>query len=200
MKSAHRVIEDAKLVNPSHLGILDPIHTPEGTLSYKTAGDRKTTWITEYLIQRDEDIELIRKYMPVPTLDKQPLVKLYDELGDKGIMRGFVWGDQAGCWQHAACLHDINELIFAAIDKPDWVHELMKILLEKKLAFIESMKGAKFDVVETGGGAACSTVISPNMHDDFCRPYDRQLHDALYLHLRSHPNQNPTNTNVHHPC
>ena len=156
------------------------IHTPEGTLSYKTAGDRKTTWITEYLIQRDEDIELIRKYMPVPTLDKQPLVKLYDELGDKGIMRGFVWGDQAGCWQHAACLHDINELIFAAIDKPDWVHELMKILLKKKLAFIESMKGAKFDVIETGGGAASSSVISPDMHDEFCRPYDRQLHDELH--------------------
>jgi len=45
------------------------IFTPEGTLSYKTAGDRKTTWITEYLIKHDEDIELIRKYMPVPALD-----------------------------------------------------------------------------------------------------------------------------------
>ena len=44
------------------------IHTPDGTLTYKTAGDRKTTWITEYLIKHDEDIELIRKYMPVPAL------------------------------------------------------------------------------------------------------------------------------------
>ena len=49
------------------------IHTPEGTLTYKTAGDRKTTWITEYLIKHDEDIELIRKYMPVPTLDPAPI-------------------------------------------------------------------------------------------------------------------------------
>jgi hypothetical protein len=32
------------------------IHTPEGRLTYNTAGDRKTTWITEYLIKRDEDI------------------------------------------------------------------------------------------------------------------------------------------------
>ena len=73
------------------------IHTPEGTLTYKTAGDRKTTWITEYLIKQDEDIELIRKYMPVPQLDHAPVAAAYDRVGDRGILRGFVWGDQAGC-------------------------------------------------------------------------------------------------------
>src|SRR4030042_5343938 len=30
------------------------IQTPEGILTYKTAGDRMTTWITEYLIKKDE--------------------------------------------------------------------------------------------------------------------------------------------------
>jgi DNA-directed RNA polymerase subunit beta' len=30
VKSAHRIIEEAKLVNPSHFGFLDPLHTPEG--------------------------------------------------------------------------------------------------------------------------------------------------------------------------
>jgi len=155
------------------------IHTPEGVLTYKTAGDRKTTWITEYLIKRDEDIHLIRKYMPVPRLDLKPIEKLYDRIGDRGILRGFVWGDQAGCWQHACCLMDVQELILRTFDRPDWVHELLGILLEKKLRFIESMKGAKFDLVETGGGAASSTVISPSLHQQFCLPYDRQIHDAL---------------------
>lgn len=42
------------------------------------------------------------------------------------------------------------------------------------------MKGAKFDVVETGGGASSSTVISPDLHGEFCMPYDRKLHDALH--------------------
>jgi uroporphyrinogen-III decarboxylase len=158
------------------------IHTPGGTLTYKTAGDRKTTWITEYLIKRDEDVELISKYMPVPTLDKAPLADLYEELGDHGIMRGFVWGDQAGCWQHAACLMDITDLIFATADKPGWVRALLDALLEKKLRFIEGLKGAKFDVIETGGGAASSTVISPDLHREFCLPYDRQLHEALHEH------------------
>jgi uroporphyrinogen decarboxylase len=156
------------------------IHTPEGTLTYKTAGNRKTTWITEYLIKNDEDIELIRKYMPVPELDPKPVNELYDRIGDRGILRGFVWGDQAGCWQHAACLIDINELILRTFDKPDWVHELLAILLEKKLQFVESMKGAKFDLIETGGGSASSTLISPKLHEEFCLPYDQQLHQALH--------------------
>jgi uroporphyrinogen decarboxylase len=156
------------------------IHTPEGDLTYKTAGDRKTTWITEYLVKHDEDIELIRKYMPVPGLDLAPLARVYDEVGDRGIVRGFVWGDQAGCWQHAACLFDITELIYRAMDTPDWVHRFLGILLEKKLRFIEGMRNAKFDVVETGGGAASSTVVSPDLHREFCLRYDRQLHDALH--------------------
>ncbi len=156
------------------------IETPGGTLTYKTAGDRKTTWITEYMVKRDEDIELIRKYMPVPKLELEPIDRLHDRIGDRGILRGFVWGDQAGCWQHAACLMDIQELIFATFDKPDWVHEFMKVLLEKKLRFIETMKGARLDLIETGGGSSSSTLISPAIHEEFCLPYDRKMHDALH--------------------
>ncbi|MBN1834316.1 MAG: hypothetical protein JW820_00630 [Spirochaetales bacterium] len=156
------------------------IHTPEGKLTYKTGGDEKTTWITEYLIKRDEDLELIRKYMPVPRLDPKPLAELYERVGDAGIVRGFVWGDQAGCWQHAACLLDITALIYRAMDEPAWVHELLGILLEKKLQFIDGMESAKFDLVETGGGSGSSTLISPGLHEEFCLPYDRKMHDALH--------------------
>jgi uroporphyrinogen decarboxylase len=166
--------------NPDNRVVHHTIHTPGGRLTYKTAGDRKTTWLTEYLIKRDDDIRLVEKYMPVPHLDLEPVAKKYEEVGDDGILRGFVWGDQPGCWQHAACLMDIQELIIATFDKPAWVHELLGILLEKKLRFIESMKGARFDLVEMGGGAASSTVISPELFREFCLPYDRKMHDALH--------------------
>ncbi len=158
------------------------ITTPDGPLTYKTAGNRRTTWITEYLIKRDEDVEIIRKYMPAPELELAPIQQAHDELGDSGILRGFVWGDQAGCWQHACCLMDVGELIMRCIDQPDWVHNLLKVLLDKKLGFIESMKDAKFDLVETGGGGSSSTVISPALHREFCLPYDRTMHDALHEH------------------
>ena len=101
--------------DPENRIIHHQITTPEGTLTYKTAGDEKTTWITEYLVKKDEDIFLIDKYMPVPRLSKEPVQEAYDELGDEGILRGFVWGDQAGCWQHAACLLDISDVIMATL-------------------------------------------------------------------------------------
>ncbi len=175
-------IDEAHVLSddPDHRIVHHTIRTPEGTLTYKTAGDRKTTWITEYLIKHDDDIHLLRKYMPVPKLDLEPITVLYDEIGDRGILRGFVWGDQVGPWQHACCLADVNDLILRAFDQPDWLHELLGILLEKKLRFIASMKGAKFDLVETGGGAGSSTVISPKLHEEFCLPYDRKIHDALH--------------------
>jgi uroporphyrinogen-III decarboxylase len=166
--------------DPDNRIVHHTITTPAGTLTYKTEGDRKTTWITEYMIKKDEDICLIEKYMPVPKLDQGSLAQVYEDVGDKGIVRGFVWGDQAGCWQHATCLMDAQDLILATYDKPDWVHELLQILLIKKLQFIESMKEAKFDLIETGGGAGSSTLISPTIHEKFCLPYDRQMHDALH--------------------
>jgi uroporphyrinogen decarboxylase len=174
--------DQATIINsdPDHRVVHHVITTPGGTLTYKSEGDRKTTWIKEYLIKRDEDIWLIEKYMPVPALNLAPLAEKYDAVGDAGILRGFVWGDQAGCWQHAACLMDINELILATFDKPHWVHALLKILLAKKMRFIESMKGGKFDLIETGGGSASSTLISPKLHEEFCLPYDRAMHDALH--------------------
>jgi len=174
--------EEVQVVSsdPNYFVLHHTIHTPQGILTYKTAGDAKTTWKTEYLIKKEDDIQLIKKFMPVPKLNLKPVQKMYDEVGDKGILRGFVWGDQAGCWQHAACLMDINELILKCYDNPQWVHELLHILLEKKLQFIESMKGARFDLIETGGGSASSTLISPKIHEEFCLPYDRKLHDALH--------------------
>jgi uroporphyrinogen-III decarboxylase len=156
------------------------ITTPEGRLTFQTEGNQKTTWISGYLVKQDEDIELIRKYLPVPKLNKKVVNELYDRVGERGILRGFVWGEQAGCWQHACCLMDVHNLILCCFDKPDWVHRFLGILLEKKLQFIESMKGARFDLIEAGGGAASSTLISPNLHQEFCLPYDRKLHDALH--------------------
>lgn len=167
--------------NPEKKLLLHTVTTPGGKLTYRTGSNSYTTWINEYIVKKHEDLDLIEKYMPIPTLDKKKIAKVYDDLGDAGILRGFVWGDQAGCWQHACCMIDVNELILEAMDNPDWVHRFMKVLLEKKLRFVEeSLDGAKFDLIETGGGAGSDTLISPKMHKEFCLPYDRQIHRALH--------------------
>jgi len=167
--------------NPNGKVVHHTITTPRGVLTYKTEANRQTTWITEYLIKRHEDVELIERYMPVASLNKQAIAAEYDRIGDAGILRGWVWGDQAGCWQHACCLMSEEELILETFDNPDWVHRLLRALQQRKLRFVEeSLKGAKFDLIETGGGAGSDTVISPKLHREFSLPYDREIHQALH--------------------
>jgi len=157
------------------------IHTPEGTLSTTAESHPTTTWTTEQLVKRPEDVDLIDKYLPIPRLDKDAVSRTYDRVGDDGILRGFVWGYQAGCWQHAAEWYGLQNLILATHRDPAWVHHFLRVLQKKKLRFIEqSLAGAKFDLIETGGGAASSTCISPKLHREFCLPYDREQHDALH--------------------
>ena len=137
--------------DPNTRSSTTPIVTPGGNSPTRPEANRTTTWITEYLIKRHEDVELIEKYMPVARLNKQAIAAEYDRIGDAGILRGFVWGDQAGCWQHACCLMSEQDLILEAWTIPDWVHRLLRALLDRKLRFIEeSLEGAKFDLVETG--------------------------------------------------
>jgi uroporphyrinogen-III decarboxylase len=164
--------------NPRYLYTVE---TPEGTLSYTVETNEYTAWVSEHLIKNDEDIRLYRNYHPRHILDREAMVKAYDEIGDDGILRMFIIGYQGGCWQDACELHGTENMIYAAMDKPEWVHEFLSILLDEKLSYIEEqMSGVKVDLVETGGGAASTTVISPSMHEEFCVPYDKKMHDALH--------------------
>jgi uroporphyrinogen-III decarboxylase len=157
------------------------ITTPEGVLTKKDESNAYTTWTLEYLIKRPEDMHLIKKYLPVPRLNKGFVSWTKKELGEDGILRGLVFGDQSGPWQHATNLYDVEPLILATFDNPVWVHELLASLTEKKLQFIEeSLADAEFDLIEMGGGAASSTVISPKVFKEFCLPYDQKLHQALH--------------------
>jgi len=47
--------------DPDNRAVNYTIHTPQGTLSYKTNGNTKTTWLTKYMVKRDYDIKLIKK-------------------------------------------------------------------------------------------------------------------------------------------
>ena len=55
------------------------------------------------------------------------------------------------------------------------MHELLGILNRRKQVFVRSLKGARYDILELGGGDASTTVISPDIFDNFVAPYDSQL-------------------------
>lgn len=160
------------------------IITPAKTLSMVLQSDEHTTWLSEHVIKEKSDIEILAKYMPAPKCDSEIINKEVDEFGDRGLFRGhipcFDGFGQPGCWQDAACMYGIENLIMATFMDPEWVHSFLRILQERKKVFIESLKGVKYDILELGGGDASTTVISPDIFNTFVAPYDAPLIEAAH--------------------
>jgi hypothetical protein len=158
--------------------------TPKGELSMVLQSNAYTAWVTEHLIKTKSDIDLIEAYATAPKCDVAAVNREATAFGDRGIVRGHiccfdVFG-QPGCWQDAACLVGIQELIMATYDDPAWVHELLGILQRRKLTYARSLAGAAYDLLELGGGDASSTVISPAIFDTFVAPYDEPIIAAAH--------------------
>ncbi len=153
--------------------------TPHGSLSMVIEDDGHSAWVGEPLIKQKTDIDIIERHVTAPKCDVEAVNRTADAVGDRGMVRGHiccfdVFG-QPGCWQDACCLVGTENLILASHDDKAWVHALLRILQRRKLVFIRSLKGARYDLLELGGGDASSTVISPRMFDEFVAPYDSVL-------------------------
>lgn len=160
------------------------IITPDGELTMLVQSSETTSWLIERPIKEKRDIDLLGKYMPAPICDIRSVAAAHEHIGEHGLVRGHIqtapiYG-QPGTWQDAACYVGIERLIFESFDDPAWVHELLGILNRMKLAYIETLAGAPFDLLELGGGDASSTVISPKLFRQFVAPYDSQLIAAAH--------------------
>jgi uroporphyrinogen decarboxylase len=172
-------IERESFTRDSHNFTRYGIVTPMKTLNMTLESNCYTSWVVEHPIKEKEDIEILGRYMPYPLCDVEALNETADRYGGKALIRGHlqsfdIYG-QAGCWQDAACLVGIEELIMSTYDDAGWVHELLKILLDRKLVYARSLEGAKYDILELGGGDASSTVISPKLFREFVAPYDSRI-------------------------
>ena len=172
-------IEYEPIADPDYKTTRYHFVTPRGTLSMVLQGNQHTDWVVEPLIKEKRDIELIADYVTHPKVDVEAVNRAADALGERGLIRGHIcyfdiYG-QPGCWQDAVELVGTERLILETYDDPQWVHELITILQERKKTFIRSLEGARYDVLELGGGAASSTVISPRLFDKFVAPYDAEL-------------------------
>lgn len=160
------------------------IITPDKTLSMVLQADQHTTWLSEHVIKEKSDIEILARYMPAPKCDKDVINNASEEYGERGLIRGhipcFDGFGQPGCWQDAACMYGIENLIMATFFDPAWVHEFLAILQARKKVFIESLKGVRYDILELGGGDASTTVISPEIFNEFVAPYDAPLIEAAH--------------------
>jgi hypothetical protein len=177
-------IEQEVIPDTEYLTVRHRVITPDGTLTAVAQSNQFTSWLSEPFVKRKQDIDLIGKYVVAPKCDVATVNEVSMQFGERGIVRGSVCGfdvsGQPGCWQDACCLVGTEQLIMATYDDPAWVHELLAILFRRKKLFIESLKGARYDIIEHGGGAASSTVISPKIFDRFVAPYDAPLIELLH--------------------
>jgi hypothetical protein len=177
-------IESEELQNPEYKTIRYHFITPKGQLTMVTQSNAHTTWITEYLIKEKRDIDLIGEYITTPKCDLETVNREAVKFGNCGLIRGHIccfdiYG-QPGTWQDACCLVGTEKMIMATYDDPEWVHTLLNILQARKSGFVKSLKGAKYDILELGGGDASTTVISPKIFRKFVAPYDRQIIAAAH--------------------
>lgn len=160
------------------------IVTPRQTLSMVLQDDGRTAWVAERLLKAKSDIEVIAGFAPVPCCDARAVAAALLACGDRGIVRGAIPGlpiyGQPGCWQDAAVLWGIEDLILQTYEDPGWVRALLGVLRDRKLAFVRSTRGAPFDLLELGGGDASSTVISPGIFDRFVVPFDAPVIEAAH--------------------
>jgi uroporphyrinogen decarboxylase len=172
-------VEREELADAKYHTVRFRISTPRGMLSMVLQDDDRTRWVRERLLKHKSDIELISDFAPVPLCDIKTVDHERSVVGERGIVRGAVPGfpiyGQPGCWQDAAVLYGIEALILETHDDPQWVAALLAILQRRKLSWLESARGAHFDLIELGGGDASSTVISPKIFDRFVAPFDGPL-------------------------
>jgi uroporphyrinogen decarboxylase len=175
-------IDSEELPGQAYQTVRYYVRTPKKTLSMVLQSNQYTTWVSEHLLKEKKDIDILAEYLPSPIVRKD----LVNEAADKypgSIIRGnipvFDIFGQPGCWQDLACIYGIQDLIMETYDDPEWVEEALNILLKRKLDYVETLDGCRYDILELGGGDASTTVISPGIFDEFVAPYDRQIVKAV---------------------
>jgi uroporphyrinogen decarboxylase len=158
--------------------------TPKGALCMATQSNEHTSWVTEHLVKEKRDIDWIAEYVTAPRCDVEAVNQAADAYGQRGLLRSHIccfdiYG-QPGTWQDACCLYGTENMIFAAHDDPEWVHTFLTILQARKLSYTQSLAGARYDLLELGGGSASTTVISPKLFDRFVAPYDAPIIEAAH--------------------
>ena len=159
----------------------ETITTPKGTLHQAGAWGEITGWNIEHLIKNESDFELWDWFCPVPiAADFTKIQAARDKLGDKGIVRSHPFSPGQGSpWQSFCTLVDTEPAIMMAMDEPEFVHHALESIVRRTIRVSEMWKGTPADMVETGGGAGSNTVISPQMFEEFCLPYDQRQHAVL---------------------
>lgn len=177
-------IESEQLLDTEYQTTRYTVVTPKGSLTTVLQANSYTEWVSERLVKEKPDLDIVAAYQTTPLCDTNAVARVAEDFGQRGIVRGFVvpfdiYG-QPGCWQDFCCIRGTQQAIMDTYDDPQWVHEFLGVLQRRKLAYVRSLKGSRYDLMELGGGDASTTVISPRLFHEFVAPYDTPLIEAAH--------------------
>lgn len=160
----------------------ETITTPGGTLHHAGAWNEITSWETEHLIKDVRDFELWNAYSPAPIgVDLGALHAARERLGERGIIRSHPYSPGQGSpWQSFCTMIGTEPAIMMGMDEPRQLHDILDAILARTLRVTAMWEGTPADMVEVGGGAGSSTVISPAFYREFGLPYDQKQNQAFH--------------------
>jgi len=177
-KGLEKWVVATRRISPPRMERVDEItvKTPKKTFRQVWKWDQfGTHWTTGYLLTQPEDIFIFCRYHPTERWDLDYERESLDILGDNGILRG----GRVGPWHRLCDLYGTEKMIVACFENAGWVHEALNAITELDLRCLETMRGSKTDLFETGGGHNSSTVISPDIFREFILPCEKRIHSFL---------------------
>jgi MtaA/CmuA family methyltransferase len=129
------------------------------------------------LLEEPEDLAKLKRVAPSEgrrMSDRLDAVRaLVDEVGQDVIVMGWVEGALA-----LACdVRGDTSLMTDLYDRPEWVEELLELLVEQQIAFAKEQVALGAHMI--GLGDAIASLISPKLYRRFALPYEQRIFAAV---------------------
>ena len=100
--------------------------------------------------------------------------KFREQVGGEIPIMGWVEGGMA----EAVDLRGDTNILMDMYDRPEWMCELLEIIVEVEIAFALAQIEAGADII--GLGDAIASQVSPRMYEEFALPYEQRIFEAVH--------------------
>ncbi|MCR4425594.1 MAG: uroporphyrinogen decarboxylase family protein [Firmicutes bacterium] len=146
------------------------VTTPWGALTGKAVCQRGQRWPIEYMLKKEEDVEVLSLRPDPADLDLSRLIRLGQLVGDRGV----VMFTYPGVIEEAMSLRGAEQFCIDLMERPAWVRKLLARLHEYSAAALTRLcSTGKLDVVIINNSSM--SMISPDTYSRYGEEMDRDL-------------------------
>jgi len=130
------------------------------------------------LIENPSDLNRLRRTSPETgkrMSDRLEAVRFFREsVGGEVPVMGWV----EGAISEAATLRGVNALLVDLVERPEWVKELLGLVVDNQVAFARAQAEAGADII--GLGDSIASQISAEMYREFAMPHEKRIFEAVH--------------------